>query len=309
MSMGANGRIAIPIPIVAPFSASHLFERYEQVSNRQRLVRVSPEQQRLTRAIRVGDAEVPVTVQFQGTVEAPEALVLLPEGTPAPIADGAAAAVGHMISADIDLSAFYSTFAEDPHFSVLTERLRGSKLLLDPDPFECLIKTIISQQLNLSFAGTLIERLTALAGREIDFEGEPLLVFPDAASVARLTPEALRALSFSQRKAEYVIDAARAVVEGNIDWLQVERWSDEEAIAELTKLRGIGRWTVECLLLFAYGRPDLLPASDIGLRNGVKKVYGLAEQPSTAYVAELGAQWSPWRTYATYYLWESLRLP
>jgi DNA-3-methyladenine glycosylase II len=307
--MSTNGSIAISLPIMPPFSASHLFERYVQVSNRQRLVRVSPELRRLTRAIRVQDTVVPVTVQFEGTVEAPAALVLVPEGTPGTIVDGAVRAVAHMIGAEVNLGAFYRTFAVDEHFSVLTERLRGSKLLLDPDPFECLVKTIISQQLNLSFAGTLIERLTVHAGYELTFEGEPLLVFPDAESVARLSPESLRTLSFSQRKAEYVIDAARAVVDGTIDWTQVECWSDEEAIQELSRLRGIGRWTVECLLLFAYGRPDLLPASDIGLRNGVKKVYGLAEQPSTAYVAALGANWSPWRTYATYYLWESLRLP
>lgn len=298
----------VSLPITAPYNAAALFERYEQVGNRQRLVRVEPERLRFSRALRVGSAIVPAAVRFAGTVEAPEAVVELPDGTPEPVAAATVRAAAHMIGADVDLAPFYAHMAGDDRFAPLLTRLRGSKLLLDPDPFECLAKTIISQQLNLSFAGTLIERLATLAGAQIDHEGEPLLAFPDAEAVARLAPETLRALSFSQRKAEYVIDAARAVVNGEIDWAQVERWSDEEAVAALTRLRGIGRWTVECLLLFAYGRPDLLPAADIGLRNGVRRLYGYAAQPSAAEVETIGAAWAPWRTYATYYLWESLRL-
>jgi DNA-3-methyladenine glycosylase II len=302
-----SGNLAVPIPILPPFNAHGLFERYEQVSNRQCLVRVEPEQLRMTRALRVGNAVVPVTVQFGGTVDAPLAALLLPAGTPSSVVDGAVRAVSHMIGANADLAPFYRHFAADERFEPLIARLRGSKLLLDPDPFECLTKTIISQQLNLSFAGTLIERFSLLAGSELEYEGAPLLVFPDAESVARLTVDELRALSFSQRKAEYVIDAAKAVVNGDIDWAQIKSGSDEEVIRELSRLRGIGRWTAECLLIFAYGRQDLLPAADIGLRNGVRKVYGLAEQPAAAEVAELAKAWAPWRTYATYYLWESLR--
>ncbi|MCI3923676.1 DNA-3-methyladenine glycosylase [Paenibacillus sp. TRM 82003] len=299
----------VSLPITPPFNAAALFERYEQVSNRQRLVRVEPERLRFTRAIRVGAAVVPTSVRFGGTVEAPTATIELPAETPDAAVEGAVRATAHMIGANVDLAPFYRHLSGDDRFAPLLTRLRGSKLLLDPDPFECLTKTIISQQLNLSFAGTLIERLATLAGVELEREGAPLLAFPDAESVARLTPEALRELSFSQRKAEYVIDAARAVVNGDIDWAKVALWSDEEAIAELTRLRGIGRWTVECLLLFAYGRPDLYPAADIGLRNGVRRLYDLPAQPSAAEVETLGAAWAPWRTYATYYLWESLRLP
>jgi DNA-3-methyladenine glycosylase II len=77
----------------------------------------------------------------------------------------------------------------------------------------------------------------------------------------------------------------------------------------LIRFRGIGKWTAECLLIFGFGRSDLLPSADIGLRNGIKKVFGLESQPSQSDVEAIGQAWSPWRTYATYYLWESLRLP
>jgi len=304
-----RGPIFVSIPVAPPFNARLLFERYEQVGNRARLVRLEPERLRFVRAIRVGGGRaVPVAVRFGGDVEAPTAEAELPAGTAPDDVAAAVRATAHMIGANVDLAAFYRDFAGDARFEPLFAALRGSKLLLDPDPFECLVKTIITQQLNLSFAGTLIARLAVLAGEELEHEGAPLIAFPDAEAVARLSYEALRPLSFSQRKAEYVIDAARAIVDGRIDFARIERMSDEEAVAELTKQRGIGRWTVECLLIFAYGRPDLLPAADIGLRNAVRNVYGLDAQPSAADVDALGAAWTPWRTYATYYLWESLRL-
>ncbi|MCK9909215.1 hypothetical protein MXD81_08745, partial [Microbacteriaceae bacterium K1510] len=86
----------------------------------------------------------------------------------------------------------------------------------------------------------------------------------------------LRPLQFSQRKAEYIIDFARALVNETVELERLHQLSDEEVIAYLTPLRGIGRWTVECLLMFGMGRPDLLPAADIGLRNGIHLVYQLA---------------------------------
>ncbi|WP_309120423.1 DNA-3-methyladenine glycosylase [Paenibacillus sp.] len=300
--------VRIPVPIVPPYDAKLLFERYEQVGNRARLVRLEPERMRFVRAVRAGGGALPVAVEFGGDVESPTASAAMPAGTPPAVAAEAARAVAHMIGASVDLASFYAALGGDARFAALFDRLRGSKLLLDPDPFECMMKTIITQQLNLSFAGTLIERLAVLAGETLEHEGKPLLVFPDAEAVARLSYDELRALSFSQRKAEYVIDTARAVVDGRIDWARVERMSDDEAMRDLTQLRGIGRWSVECLLIFAYGRPDLLPAADIGLRNAVRNVHGLDAQPSAADIDAIGAAWAPWRTYATYYLWESLRL-
>lgn len=91
-----------------------------------------------------------------------------------------------------------------------------------------------------------------------------------------------------------------------VDFTRLENMDNDKIIENLTKLSGNGRWTVECFLLFGLGRADLLPAADIGLRNAVKKQYGLPEQPEEQKVRKIGEAWSPWRSYATFYMWESL---
>lgn len=212
----------------------------------------------------------------------------------------------HMFSTDVDLSGFYQHVADDVHLKPIIHRLTGLRMVREPDLFESFAKTIISQQVNMAFAGTLTTRLIERAGDPLAIDGEQWPVFPTPEQVANLTYDDLRALQFSQRKAEYVIDLARLIVNGELQLERLWHLSDEEVMSELTRLRGVGRWTVECLLLFGMGRPNLLPAADIGLRNAVRRAYGLDHQPTEAEVREIGAPWSPWSSYVTFYLWESL---
>lgn len=211
-----------------------------------------------------------------------------------------------MFSADVDLTPFYRRADQDELLAPVVREREGLRPVLDPTLYECLIKTIISQQLNLSFAGTLIDRLMRLAGDRVEFEGESVCAFPTPDRVAALSYEDLTRLQFNRRKAEYVIDISRMVAEGRLDLEGLRRRSDEEVMEILLPLRGIGRWTVECLLLFGMGRPDLLPAADIGLRRAVQKVYGLAERPGEKEVRRIGEAWAPWRSYATFYLWDAI---
>lgn len=212
----------------------------------------------------------------------------------------------HMFSTDVDLSGFYQHVADDVHLEPIIHRLTGLRMVREPDLFESFAKTIISQQVNMAFAGTLTTRLIERAGDLLAIDGEQWPVFPTPEQVANLTYDDLRARQFSQRKAEYVIDLARLIVNGELQLERLWHLSDEEVMSELTRLRGVGRWTVECLLLFGMGRPNLLPAADIGLRNAVRRAYGLDHQPTEAEVREIGAPWSPWSSYVTFYLWESL---
>lgn len=226
-----------------------------------------------------------------------------------PTADQLAAArqlVRHMFSTDVDLASFYRHVANDNYLSPLTEQLMGTRMVREPDLFESFVKTIISQQLNMAFAGTLTSRFIALAGETLDVNGEKWHVFPTPEQVASLQYEQLQELQFNRRKAEYVIDLARHIVNGELELDRLWQMSDEDVMETLIPIRGVGRWTVECLLLFGMGRPNLLPAADIGLRNAVRKVYGFEAQPTEAEVREIGASWSPWSSYATFYLWESL---
>ncbi|WP_199617304.1 DNA-3-methyladenine glycosylase family protein [Paenibacillus alkalitolerans] len=300
--------IKFPLQVTPPFDPHALFSRLSFTGNRPSLIAADTERQRLIRTVRVGPKALPLIIDFGGTVDAPLASLSIPEEATPNERDQLLEIASHMVSADIDLSQMYNHFADNDRLHSLFARLRGSKLFLDPDPFECLVRTIICQQLNLSFAGTLIERLARLAGEEYVIDNRSMLAFPTAEAIATLSVEQLRKVSFSQRKAEYVIDAARLVVDGGIDFAKLAAMPDEEAIAQLIRYRGIGRWTAECLLIFGFGRPDLLPSADIGLRNGLRKMYGLSTQPSASEVEAFGKSWSPWRTYITFYLWESLRL-
>ncbi|SDW79145.1 DNA-3-methyladenine glycosylase II [Marininema mesophilum] len=211
-----------------------------------------------------------------------------------------------MFSLDVDLTPFYHRIDGDPDLGQLVRERRGLHVVLDASPYECLIKTIVSQQLNLSFAGTLIRRLIEISGERLSHRGEELLVFPTPAQIAKLSYEDLQQLQFNRRKAEYVIDLSRNVVDGSLDLGKLESLSDDEIVKKMLPLRGVGRWTIECLLLFGMGRPDLFPAADIGLRNALRKVYGTVEQPSEEEVRRLGEAWSPWRSYAVFYLWDYL---
>ncbi|WP_127584565.1 DNA-3-methyladenine glycosylase family protein [Paenibacillus koleovorans] len=267
----------------------------------------------LIRAIRVQGQVYLVLIRSEGETASPKLTV---EAIPHPHNSGpnaeCLAEVGahlrRMLSIDISLAGLQEKLGVDDRLALLGRRYEGFRFILESDPFECMVKTIIGQQLNLSFAATLTRRLIEKASSPFEYKGAGYPVFPSPEQIASLQPEQLRELQFSVRKAEYVIDFARQVVAGTVSMKPAElaAKTNEQILTELTPLRGIGRWTVECFLMFGLGRPDLLPAADIGLRNALRQLYGLDHQPTEAEVRDLGRDWSPWSSYITYYLWESL---
>lgn len=293
------------VSLVPPYSFERLLRRLQTHPDPQ--LRVDAEAGRLIRGLRFGQKAVLVAFDFTGSTEEPALRVQwdaeLTQHEQALLLQTAR----HLFSADLDLAPLYQLMNQDQHLQPLVSYFRGLRYMLAPDLFQAMIINIIGQQITLSFANTLTERLLQLAGdRLVDREGTTYLVFPTPEAVARLSVETLRALQFSQRKAEYIIDFAQAVVEQRIDLERLWQLTDEEAIAYLSTQRGVGRWTVECLLMFGMGRPDLLPVADIGLRNGIQLVYGLTEKPTQAEMRRLGAAWSPWRSYVSLYLWEAV---
>lgn len=185
----------------------------------------------------------------------------------------------------------------------LFDRYSGTPLTCEFNLYRALMKNIIHQQLNMKFAYTLTERFVKTYG----FEHEGVWFYPQPRKVAELTMEDLRKLQFSRRKAEYVIDTSRLVAEGELVLEELWEMKDEEVIETLVKIRGVGRWTAECVLLFGLGRENLLPAADVGLQNAVKEWYGFSEKPKPETLRERGEKaWSPYQSYASLYLWESL---
>lgn len=178
----------------------------------------------------------------------------------------------------------------------------GTPLVLDFDVFGCFLKCIIHQQLNLKFAYTLTERFVKTFG----FEQDGVWFYPSPETVAGLKVSQLRELQFSQRKAEYVIGVGKAIAEGELNLESLKQASEEEVFSHLIKLRGVGNWTIQNLLLFGLGRQNLFPTADIGIQNALKKLYKLEQKPSLEQMEQYKKGWEPYLSYASLYLWRSI---
>lgn len=168
----------------------------------------------------------------------------------------------------------------------------------EPDLWRSLVDAIAGQQLSVRAAAAIVGRVAAL-GRDD--------AFPGPAELLAVPEEALRACGLSRAKVRYVRDLAEKWLDGSLPAEALPRMEDEAVVEALTRVRGIGRWTAEMVLLFTLRRPDVLPVDDLGLRTAVQRAYGLAERPGRAELLSLGERWRPFRSVATLYLWRSLQ--
>jgi DNA-3-methyladenine glycosylase II len=164
----------------------------------------------------------------------------------------------------------------------------------DPD-FETLVKSIVSQQLSGRVASVIFGRLMAAAGGKLTPE-----------NILKLRPARMRAVGLSAQKTEYVRDLARHTRDGRIRFDELTDLPDEEVMARLTAVKGIGVWTVHMFLMFALRRHDVLPTGDLGIRNAIRHAYGLETAPSPGEVEAMAERWHPFCTVASWYLWRSL---
>lgn len=164
------------------------------------------------------------------------------------------------------------------------------------DHFSALVRAIVFQQLSTKAASTIYGRLVALLpGGELT-----------PAALAAVTDEQLRAAGISRQKGSYLRDLCAKVTAGIVPLDDLENMDDEQVIAALTAIKGIGRWSAEMFLMFRLHRPDVLPVSDLGILNAVRKVYGLRKKPTPDRLRRLGEAWKPYRSVASWYLWRSL---
>ncbi|KZE68783.1 hypothetical protein AWM68_00435 [Fictibacillus phosphorivorans] len=288
-----------------PFDFQKMMQRLT-VTGKTHVLKLNQQHTKYEKVIRIDGVSCYIKVVSCGTVNQPLLECLVKPLSGEVNEREAKDKIQQLFSTEIDISPLYQHFAVDKELANVLNRFEGLKLLTDTDLFESIVKIIIGQQVNLTFAGTLTERLIEAAGEEVEIEGEMFQVFPTPDAVSKLAYENLRELQFSQRKAEYIIDLARLITDGKLDLESLWTMTDEQVMNTLLPIRGIGKWTIECLLIFGMGRTDILPAADIGLRNAVRQVWQLTEQPSEEEVRKLAENWKPWRTYITYYLWESL---
>jgi DNA-3-methyladenine glycosylase II len=164
------------------------------------------------------------------------------------------------------------------------------------DAYGALLGSVISQQLSTKAAATIHGRVLELFGGRTPTPAELLAVDPDR----------LRGCGLSGRKVEYVRDLAGHLESGELELDRLGELSDEEVIAEISAIRGFGRWSAEMFLIFFLGRPDVLPVGDLGIRKAVKVAYGLEELPDPEQLERIAEAWRPHRSLACLYLWESL---
>jgi AraC family transcriptional regulator of adaptative response / DNA-3-methyladenine glycosylase II len=180
---------------------------------------------------------------------------------------------------------------------------RGWRILQTPDPFDGLTWAILGQQINLAFAFTLRRRLVERAG--VPAPGG-LFAPPRAEAVANLEVEELARFQFSRRKAEYLIGAARRIVAGELDLDRLATAPAAEVEAALLAVRGLGPWSAHYVMMRAFGFEDCVPVGDSGLVRGLAKFFSLPDRPDAAATRELMRPFAPYRSWATFHLWQTL---
>ncbi len=169
------------------------------------------------------------------------------------------------------------------------------KIRHSDDYFQSLCSAIISQQLSGKVADVTFGRFQKLFPNE--------LITPD--QLVKIDHEKLRAVGMSNSKARFLRDLAEKVIAGEIHLEKLNEMENETVIEELVKVKGIGKWTAEMFLMFSLGREDVFSTGDLGLKNAIKKIYGL-ETVTEEQLLEISNKWSPYRTYASLILWRSL---
>jgi DNA-3-methyladenine glycosylase II len=162
--------------------------------------------------------------------------------------------------------------------------------------FAALLRSIVYQQLSGRAAATILGRVHGLYGDRAPSPGE-LLETPESA---------LRGVGLSQQKVSYARDLAGRVADGRLPVHRLGRLPDDEVIAVLTEVKGIGTWTAQMYLMFRLRRPDVLPTLDLGIQKAVQRGWNLRRLPSPEKVERLGSPWAPYRSIAAWYLWRSL---
>lgn len=188
----------------------------------------------------------------------------------------------------------------DPVMRQVVDHVGPCTLKCERDRFWMLVRSIISQQISTAAARTVRDRVVTL----VESDSGSKRITP--ASLLALGVDQLRTAGCSQRKAEYMLDLADKVESGAVQLSTIGRLPNEDVIESLIRVRGIGRWTAEMFLMFSLGRLDVFPVDDLGVRNGILKLYGLEKSTSHAEFKEIAEPWSPYASIGSWYCWRSL---
>lgn len=260
------------------------------------------------RALRVGDDLHGYELAWSGPPDAVQLTLSVPGSRSTKVTEAALAEVRRLLFLDADLPGFYRFAKSDPALSGLVDPLYGLRPTRAPRPFDMLVGAITAQQVNLAFAFTIRSRLVRRFGEPVSVNGERVFAFPTPERLARATVRELKRLQFSTRKAEYIIGLARLIAQKKLDFDELAKLPNKEVIARLTQVRGLGRWTAEWFLARAFGRGDVCPAGDLGVRKAFAHFYNRGRPLSERAIRRRARQWGDYQNLAVHYLLAGLRL-
>jgi DNA-3-methyladenine glycosylase II len=183
----------------------------------------------------------------------------------------------------------------DHRLAKIIDKIGKHNIPITKNPYESLVEAIITQQLSGKAADSISKKFRAIYGR-----------FPKPADVLKTSDAKLRKVGLSYMKISYIKDLSFRIESKQLRLASMKKLSDEQVIAELTLIKGIGRWTAEMFLIFSLGRQDVLPVGDLGLKKGIQRLYSMKELPEKEQMEKIAEKWRPYRSVATWYLWRSL---
>ncbi|MBX8946887.1 DNA-3-methyladenine glycosylase [Lysinibacillus sp. K60] len=207
---------------------------------------------------------------------------------------------------DNDLTPFYEMANTDPLLKIPAQKYSGLRVIGIPDLFEALCWGVLGQQINLAFAYTLKRQFVESFGDSIEWNGKKYWIFPPYERIAQLTPTDLAAIKMTVKKSEYIIGIARLMANGDLSKEQLKKMDFKEAEKSLIKIRGIGPWTANYVLMRCLRFQTAFPIDDVGLINSIKTLRNMNQKPTKEEILALSIPWKNWESYATFYLWRIL---
>jgi DNA-3-methyladenine glycosylase II len=210
--------------------------------------------------------------------------------------------VQKMLGLAVDLKPFYKLARDSAIIGPLVERFAGVRPPRFPSVFEGLVNSIACQQVTLDLGIVLLNRLSQQFGAHVVEQGAVLHAFPTPADLAGAPEESIRELGFSRQKARAIQELSTHVTDTTVDLARLDGVPNEEAIAYLSGIRGIGRWSAEYVLLRGLGRLDTFPGDDIGAQNNLQRLFHLADKPTYDHIRQLTSPWHPYEGVVYFHL-------
>jgi DNA-3-methyladenine glycosylase II len=258
-----------------------------------------------SQVLRVNGKLFLIRLASAGTVEQPKINVELKSNIPITLQDKRKAeeAAKFIFNLGFQLCSFYDEIKNDCMMTQIAQQLYGLKNPTTPTVFEALADSIVEQQISIKVAHTIEERLAKKFGEVLSLDGEAYYAYPTPQNMASASISEIQSCGLSQRKAEYIHNAAELIAAGKLDLEHLKNQQNpEEIISELDEIRGIGVWTAELTMLRGMQKLDALPADDFGIRRVISRYYCGGKTIKSAEAREIAKQWGRWKGLAAFYL-------